>query len=318
MQGEKTSNSKDTSRLSQAEKARLLRLITWASLATASSLVVLKLYAWSVTDSLSLLATLIDSLLDVGASLVTFAAVRQAMVPPDAEHRFGHGKAEPLAALAQSAFVAGSALFLLIESGERLANPRPLGDPEVGYVVLTIAIVASLVLTLGQTYVARRTGSLAIKADRLHYASDLLVNAAVILALVIVEAFRWQAADPIFAIAVGLFILYTAYGLVRGALDMLLDRELPDEQRRSIIAEIEATEGLKGWHDLRSRASGPQIFVQLHIELDPDMRLEDAHDIAEELENRIATSLGEAEVIIHQDPFLGAELQPQLAEEGKT
>ncbi len=307
-----------TPHVSQAEKERLLRLITWASVGTASALALLKLYAWSVTDSLSLLATLIDSLLDVGASLVTFFAVRQAMVPPDAEHRFGHGKAEPLAALAQSAFVAGSAIFLLISAVERLVNPRPLGDPEMGFIVLGIAMAATLLLAMGQTYVARRTQSLAIQADRLHYVSDLAVNAAVIVALVIVDLAGWQAADPLCALLVGFYILRTAYGLVRRSLDMLLDRELPDEQRRSVIEEIEATEALMGWHDLRTRASGPQIFVQLHIELDPSMRLEDAHDIAEGLENRIAARLGEAEVIIHQDPFLGPTFQPQPAEDSKT
>ncbi|GAB5470353.1 MAG: cation diffusion facilitator family transporter [Rhodospirillales bacterium] len=289
--------------LSNDEKARLLRIVTWASVGTASFLVLLKLYAWSVTESLSLMATLIDSFLDVCASLVTFVAVRQALVPPDAEHRFGHGKAEPLAALAQSAFVAGSALFLLIEAVRRLIDPHPVVDTAVGYAVLVIAILASLALTLGQSYVAKRTGSLAIKADRLHYASDMAVNAAVILALVVVEVFGWPAADALFAIAIGLFILYTALGLARSALDMLLDRELPDAQRQAILREIEGTGELAGWHDLRTRASGSMAFVQLHIELDGRIALVESHRIAEDLEQRIAAALGSAEVIIHQDPY---------------
>ncbi len=287
---------------------RLLHLATWASVGTASFLVVLKLYAWSVTDSVSLLATLVDSMLDVCASLITFVAVRQAMVPADAEHRFGHGKAEPLAALAQAAFIAGSAAFLLVEAIGRLVKPEAVEDPEVGYVVLGIAIGVTLALTLFQGYVAKRTGSLAITADRLHYTSDLLVNAAVVLALFVADSLSWPAADPIFAIAIGLSILYSAYGLAKGALDMLLDRELPDQQREKIKAEIAATPGVKGWHDLRTRASGPQIFVQLHIELEGTMPLAESHRIAEDLELRIAKTLGRAEVIIHQDPYpdLGA------------
>ncbi len=282
---------------------RLLHLVTWASVGTASFLVALKLYAWSVTDSISLLATLVDSLLDVCASLITFVAVRQAMVPADREHRFGHGKAEPLAALAQSAFITGSALFLLVEAVGRLFGPVPLQDPDVGYVVLGIAIGVTLVLTLFQGYVAKRTGSLAITADRLHYTSDLLVNAAVVCALFVADRFSWPAADPIIALAIGCFILYSAYGLARGALDMLLDRELPEQQRQRIKTEIEATPALKGWHDLRTRASGPQIFVQLHIELDGTMPLAEAHRIVEDLEQRIAKAMGQAEVIIHQDPY---------------
>lgn len=285
------------------EARRLLHLVTWASVGTAGFLVTLKLYAWSVTDSISLLATLVDSLLDVCASLITFVAVRQAMVPADSEHRFGHGKAEPLAALAQSAFITGSALFLLFEAVGRLITPEPLRDPDVGYVVLGIAIGVTLVLTLFQGYVAKRTGSLAITADRLHYTSDLLVNAAVICALFVADRFSWPAADPLIALAIGAFILISAYKLARGALDMLLDRELPDRQRQRIKAEIEATPTLKGWHDLRTRASGPQIFVQLHIELDGTMPLAESHRIAEDLEHRIAKAMGQAEVIIHQDPY---------------
>ncbi|MEQ8653378.1 MAG: cation diffusion facilitator family transporter [Kiloniellales bacterium] len=293
-----------------AEAKRLLHLVTWASVGTATFLVVLKLYAWSATDSISLLATLVDSLLDVGASLVTFVAVRQALVPPDREHRFGHGKAEPLAALAQSAFITGSALFLLVEAIGRLFAPEPLQDPEVGYAVMGIAIGVTLALTLFQGYVARRTGSLAITADRLHYTSDLLVNAAVICALFVVDSLAWPAADPIIALAIGSFILYTAYGLAHSALDMLLDRELPDRQRQKIKTELEATPTLKGWHDLRTRASGPQIFVQLHIELDGTMPLAESHRIAEDLEYRIAEALGQAEVIIHQDPYPDAGAHP--------
>lgn len=288
--------------MQEARKARLLHLVTWGSLAVASLLALLKLYAWSATGSVSLMATLVDSLLDICASLVTFVAVRQAMTPPDAGHRFGHGKAEPLAALAQSAFVAGSAIFLLIEAVQRLYAPQAVERAGVGYLVLAVAIVASLALTMAQGYVARRTGSMAIRADRMHYASDLAVNGAVVLALALGELFAWHLADPLLALAIGLFILRTAYGLARNALDMLLDHELPEALRGLVLREIEATPELAGWHDLRTRASGQHLFVQLHVDLDGDMTLTESHRVADDLEKRIARSLGDAEVIIHQDP----------------
>ncbi|MEO1190731.1 MAG: cation diffusion facilitator family transporter [Pseudomonadota bacterium] len=300
---------------------RLLHAITWASLGVATTLVGLKLYAWVVTDSLSLLATLVDSFLDVFASLITFVAVRKALAPADAEHRYGHGKAEPLAALAQAAFITGSAVFLLVHALEHLITPQPLGPPEMGYIVLAIAIGASLLLTLAQTYVARRTGSLAISADRAHYASDLAVNGAALAALAIVSMTGWLLVDALFAVAVALYILRTAYGLARRSLDLLLDRELPDAQRALIVQEIEATKGLKGWHDLRSRSAGMQAFVQLHIELDGRITLAESHAIAEDLEARIATVLGNADVIIHQDPYpdeSATALQADIGEATQT
>jgi len=288
--------------VSEPEQIRLLRRITWASLAVASTLAALKLYAWSVTGSVSLMATLVDSLLDACASLVTFVAVREALVPPDREHRFGHGKAEPLAALVQGLFIGGSAGFLLYESVGRLLDPQPVEKAAIGYVVLAIAIVASLALTTAQGVVARRTGSMAVKADRLHYASDLAVNGGVVLALLISQVFDWHLADPLFALAIAMYILYSAYRLGRGATDMLLDRELPEAQRRQVLREIADTPQLVGWHDLRTRAAGRQLFVQLHVELNGDLTLTESHEVADGLEKRISKALRGAEVIIHQDP----------------
>lgn len=288
------------------EAARLLRLATVASVATAGMLIVVKLVAFLFTDSISILSTLIDSLLDAAASVVNFIAVRHALVPADREHRFGHGKAEPLAAVGQAIFITGSAVFLLIEAGQRFFSPREISNSEIGIGVMVFSIVATLCLVTLQRYVIRRTGSLAISADQLHYTGDILVNGAVIVALILAAEFGWRFIDPIFGIAIALYILYNAWQIAVGALDMLMDRELPEEERTRIRSVILGHDGVLGLHDLRTRASGPQIFVQCHIELDPGLSLLTAHDIADDVENELRDAFPGAEVIIHQDPYEGA------------
>ena len=289
------------------EAARLLRLATVASVATAGVLIVVKLVAFLLTDSISILSTLIDSLLDAAASVVNLIAVRHALVPADREHRFGHGKAEPLAAVGQALFITGSAVFLMIEAGQRFFSPRALSNGEIGIAVMVFSIVATLGLVALQRHVIRRTGSLAISADQLHYTGDLLVNGAVILALVLTAELGWRFIDPIFGIAIALYILYNAWQIAAGALNMLMDRELPEEERAQIRAVILGHEGVLGLHDLRTRASGPQIFVQCHIELDPGLSLLTAHAIADDVEKELHEVFPDAEVIIHQDPYVGGD-----------
>jgi len=290
--------------------SRLLRLATTASVATASLLIVVKLFAFVLTDSISILSTLIDSLLDAAASVVNLIAVRHALVPADREHRFGHGKAEPLAAVGQAIFITGSAVFLLIEASQRFFSPQPIVHSEVGIAVMVFSIVATLALVTLQRHVIRRTGSLAISADQLHYTGDLLVNGAVIVALVLAAQFGWRFVDPIFGIGIALYILYNAWQIAAGALDMLMDRELPEEERSRIHDVIVSHAGVLGHHDLRTRASGPQIFIQCHIELDPGLSLLQAHAIADAVENDLRTAFPGAEVIIHQDPYDGGRPVP--------
>jgi len=285
--------------------ARLLRLATSASVATACLLIVVKLVAFAMTDSVSILSTLIDSLLDAAASLVNLVAVRHALVPADHEHRFGHGKAEPLAAMGQAAFITGSAAFLMIEAVQRLFSPQPLANSEVGIAVMLFSIVATLGLVTLQKHVVRRTGSLAISADQLHYAGDILVNGAVIIALVLSVQFGWHYADPVFGIGIAVYILYNAWQIAAGAMDMLMDRELPEEERQRIRTAILAHDGVLGLHDLRTRASGPVIFIQCHIELDAGLSLLQAHAIADDVEEELRRDFPEAEVIVHQDPYEG-------------
>lgn len=281
---------------------RLARLATYASVSVALLLVSIKALAWFTTDSVAVLSSLIDSLLDVLASCVTLFAVRKAQEPADREHRFGHGKAEPLAALAQSAFVAGSAALLLFEAGHRFIQPSAVERPELGIAVIAFTIVVTLALVAFQHWVLRRIGSIAISADSLHYKGDLLMNAAVIAALVLGGWFGWRYADPAFATAIGIYILINASTIVREALDMLMDRELPDDDRERIYEIARAHPETHRAHDLKTRRSGQMTFIQMHLEMDPNISLQRAHQISDEVENLILRAYPDAEVIIHQDP----------------
>ncbi|WP_421708845.1 cation diffusion facilitator family transporter [Algihabitans sp.] len=298
-------------RLDARRAGRLMKLATYASVATASVLIVVKLGAWWLTDSVSLLSSLVDSLLDAAASLVMLLAVRQALVPADQNHRFGHGKAEPLAALLQSGLIAGSALLLAFEAGHRLIQPQAVQHGTVGIAVMIFSIAVTFALVRFQRYVVMRTGSSAIAADSLHYVSDLLMNAAVILALVLASELGLLRADPLIGFGVVCYILYSAFRIGRDALAMLMDRELPAEERERILQIVRAYDEVLGVHDLKTRTSGPRTFIQLHLELDGGMTLYRAHAIAEAVEAELQTAFPDAEVIIHQDPHVLAEETPQ-------
>ena len=282
--------------------ARLLRTATYASVATAAGLVVVKLGAWWVTHSVSLLSTLVDSLLDVAASMINLLAVRAALTPADHDHRFGHGKAEPLAALGQSAFIGGSAVFLLLEVSQRFLEPRAIESTGIGIGVMIFSIAATLALLQFQKYVVRETGSLVIEADALHFSVDILVNVSVIVALLLISQFGWLLADPIFGLGIGVYILWNAWKLMRSSLDMLMDKELADDERAKISDIILANDEVLGIHDLRTRASGRQIFVQCHVELDGGMSLAEAHAVTDRIERLLSQSFPQAEILFHQDP----------------
>ncbi len=286
---------------SPAEAARLMQLATYASLVVAIALVMAKTAAWAVTDSVALLATLVDSTLDAVASLVNLFAVRHAVTPADAQHRFGHGKAEALAGLGQSAFIAGSAGFLLLAAARRLVEPAPLAVVGPGLWVMGFSLVATLGLMLFQRHVIRRTGSTAIQADALHYRTDFLVNGSVIIALLLAAA-GFPGFDALFALGIALYILHSSWSIVRQSLDDLMDRELPDGERAAIKRIAQAHPRVRGMHDLRSRRSGLSTFIQLHLEVDDNLTLIDAHQVSDEVERALLASYPNAEIIIHVDP----------------
>lgn len=283
-------------------KAKLLRLATLASVVTATVLILAKISAWLLTGSVSVLASLVDSLMDAAASLINFFAVRFSLQPPDKEHRFGHGKAESLAGLAQATFVAGSAIFLLLEAVDRLIHPQELFQVGIGIAVMGFSIVVTVILLGIQRYVIRRTGSVAIRADALHYATDLLTGASVITALLLAYFFGWHRADSWFAIAIAAYILYSAWQIAYEASQTLIDRELPDADREKIKALALGHAGVYGIHDLRTRQSGQTRFIQLHLELNQDLPLEKTHQVADEVHDLIYAEFPDSDIIIHQDP----------------
>ncbi len=294
------------------ESARLMRLATYASTAVAGMLIVAKLIAWMMTGSVSLMATLLDSCLDALASIINLLAVRHALTPADHHHRFGHGKAEALAGLGQAMFITGSAVFLILEAASRLLHPQPVEALGVGIGVMILSIVATIGLMLFQQHVIRKTGSTAIKADHLHYKPDLLVNGAVIAALLLASS-GWPGMDPLFAFLIAGYILYSAWEIVRESLDHLMDRELPKQERDRIKAIVLEHPEARGMHDLRTRRSGTTAFIQLHLELDDELDLMRAHAISDEIEAAILREFVDAEVIIHEDPASLVEPKPVYA-----
>jgi ferrous-iron efflux pump FieF len=279
----------------------LLRLASRASVLTASVLLAAKLGAWLLSGSVSLLASLADSLMDGAASLITLFAVRWALQPADNEHRFGHGKAEALAGLGQATFIAGSAVFLVLQAIDRLLHPAPVEHAVVGVVVMVFSILLTAGLLVLQRWVVRLTGSAAIAGDALHYATDLISNLAIIAALVLAEL-GWPGLDPIFGLLIAAGVVKSAWGIGNNAVRALMDHELPAETQAEIQRLALSMAGVLGVHDLRTRQSGPTIFIQLHLELDDSQSLMDAHHTTEAVEAALRQAHPGAEVFIHQDP----------------
>lgn len=285
-----------------AEQQRLVKLATWASIMVAITLILLKTWAWQTTASVSLLASLLDSIMDAAASVINFFAVRYALMPADADHRFGHGKAESLAGLAQAVLISLSVIWLLMQSYERINNPQAIQHTDIGIGVMLFSIVATAALVMFQRYVVQRTESNAVAADSLHYLSDLLMNASVIVALLL-SVWGWQGADAWLAIIIGFYVLHSAWEIGQQSMNLLLDRELAEEDRAIISNCVIAQPGVLGMHDLRTRQSGYTKFVQMHIELPDKMPLIQAHDIADAVEAAVIAAMPNAEVIVHLDPI---------------
>ncbi|HWY14025.1 MAG TPA: cation diffusion facilitator family transporter [Rhizomicrobium sp.] len=283
-----------------------------AAVAISALLVGLKATAYVITDSVAMMAALADSALDLFASSINLLAINQSLTPADREHRFGHGKAEPLAGLAQGAFIAGSATFLVVESIGRIVSPHAVGHATIGIVVMAFSVLAVLGLVLYQRVAVARSGSLAIQADRLHYLGDLLTNIGVIVGITLATRFGILIADPIVGLGVAVVLTASAWHVVRQSYDQLMDRELPEAERDRIKAIVLGHRDVRNLHDLRTRAAGISKFVQLHIELDPAISLTRAHEVSDAVEAEILAAYPDAEVIIHQDPA-GVEKPPPLA-----
>lgn len=286
---------------SSPEHARLLRLATRASLAVASILIVSKAIAWWLSGSVSLLAGLTDSMLDGAASFLNLLAVHYALRPADDDHRYGHGKAESLAGMAQALFIAASAVLVAVQAIDRLKNPEPLGAPWIGIGVMLLSLALTVALLMVQHRVIRETGSTAVRADSLHYRSDLLLNSSILVALVL-ASFGWQQLDAWFGLAIAVYILWSAVQIARESLAVLMDEELPADVSQHMLELACGVPGVLGAHDLRTRISGNHWFVQLHLELPGELTLSVAHGISDRAAEAIHAAYPRAEVLVHADP----------------
>lgn len=285
-----------------ADHAKLTQRAALASVSLALFLLGLKSYAALETGSIAMLASLADTALDVVASLVTLFGVWVAAIPADEDHRYGHGKAESLAALVQVGIIAVSALFIAWRAVERLVAEQPTEDAEYGIAVSLVAIGATLCLLAYQRSVIRRTGSIAIQADHVHYQTDLLLNLSVIAAIVADQLLGLTGADPIFGILIAGWLLYGALRASGEAVDQLMDKEWPEERRLAFARIAGEHPASRGVHDLRTRTSGAHQFAQFHIWVDPVMTVTEAHDVMEEIEARLERHFPGVEVLIHLDP----------------
>lgn len=282
---------------------RLALIASYLSVAVALVLIIAKAVAWTLTDSVSILASLADSSMDALASIINLLAIRYALKPADDDHRFGHGKAEAIAAVSQAAFIVGSSLILVFHCVERIAAPEHvhLSNTNAGMAVMLLSIVLTVALVLVQRVAIKRSGSAVVRADQLHYVSDILTNLSILAALALAK-YGFVQADVIIGLAVAAYICYGALRIGYPALQTLMDRELPPALVKELVATAASHPKVCGVHDIRTRQSGAIFVVQLHIEMDPATPLLTAHAISDEVEAMITARYPNTDIIIHQDP----------------
>ncbi|KQB53861.1 ferrous iron transporter [Pseudomonas endophytica] len=283
------------------EHARLLRLATRASVAVASILIITKAIAWWLSGSISMLAGLTDSLLDGVTSFLNLLAVHYALRPADDDHRYGHGKAESLAGMAQAVFIAVSAVLIAVQAFDRLKHPEPVGAPWISIGVIVFSLVMTVGLLILQHRVVKATGSNAVRADSLHYRSDLMLNGSILVALAF-AAVGFPQLDAWFGLGIAVYILWSALLIARESFAVLMDQELPTDVSENMLALACAVPGVLGAHDLRTRISGNIWFVQLHLELPGQLSLLEAHTLSDQVADAIKNVYPHAEVLVHADP----------------
>ena len=288
--------------ITAVERSRLTARAAIASTAMALILIGMKTWATIHTSSMAMLGSLADSGLDLIASLIVLLGVRVAAQPADYEHRFGHGKAEALAALVQVILITLSAMFIAFRSVQRLLSRAPTADAELGIGVSIIAMVLTIALITYQRQVVRRTGSLAIGTDRLHYSSDLMLNGSVIVALVLDQFVGLTGADAVFGLLIALWLLWGAWSASSHALDQLMDKEWPDGLRERFLAAAREYPELAGLHDFRTRTSGTHHFVQFHVWVPAEWTVQEAHDRLDRVEEQLQQRFPNTEILIHVDP----------------
>lgn len=284
------------------ERGTLTQRAALASISMALFLVALKSWASWGTGSVAMLGSLADTALDLIASLITLFGVRWAAMPADEEHRYGHGKAEALAALVQVILITVSAMGIIWRATDRLMSGRPTEGLELGIGVSIVAIVATFALLGYQRYVIKKTGSVAIMTDHVHYQTDVLLNVSVIAALLLDQLMGWRLADPLFGFAIAAWLMYGAWGAASHSVDQLMDREWPEEEREAFLAAAQEYPELAGLHDLRTRTSGEHRFVQFHVWVPGDWTVAEAHERMDAVEEKLQHRFPRTEIIIHLDP----------------
>lgn len=279
-----------------------VRVASSAAIVAAFSMILVKGYAWLNTDSASVLASLTDSVFDVAASIVNFFAVRYALTPADDDHRFGHGKAESLAGLFQSAFISGSAVLLIFHSVGQFSHSQRIENISLGLNAIYFSIFVTLLLVVLQMIALKKTSSIAIKADSLHYKGDLFMNVGVLIALYLTQS-GYASVDSWIAITIAVYLFYGAYQVGNESIQSLMDKELSSDDQEKITAIAQNTALVKGVHGVRTRQSGGTVFIQLHLELDDHLILLDAHDISDNVEVQLKNAYPNSDVLIHLDPI---------------
>ena len=283
-------------------KNKLIKISTYLSVSIATIILSIKIYAFFKTDSVSIFASMLDSLLDIGSSVVNLLAIRYALMPADDNHRFGHDKIQDLAVFAQSIFFGASGIFVIFLSIPRILVPSQVENNEIGIIVMILSIFLTSLLVTFQTYVIKISGSKVIKADKLHYFVDLMSNSAVLISLFLSKYFDLQYADPLFAIIIAIYIIYSAYELLLEAIKSLIDEEFSDAEKEEILEILKLDPDILAIHELKTRRGGNKSFIQFHMELDPNLTLLESHSISDRIEKKILASFPDSELIIHQDP----------------
>ena len=286
----------------QQKNNRLKKMAVTASVSVSASLALIKLLASLYTGSLAVLSSLVDSLSDIFSSLITYIAVKFSSLPASEQHRYGYGKAEALSALIQSAFIAGSGVFVVYEGISRFISPRPVDGAGVGMVVMIVCTLITIALIGFQKYVVKKTASLAVSADSAHYMVDIITNLSIVAGLAVVKIFEIYWFDTLAALFISAYLLINAYKIAREAVALLMDKELSDEIRSEIERLVTECDFCRGIHDLRTRDLGGMYMFELHLELDGDLPLTKAHDLTDEVEDKLKLHFPNAQVIIHQDP----------------
>ena len=281
----------------------LVKSASIASLLVASTLIVLKYYAWVATSSVSMLGSLADSLIDFLASIFVFIAITYSFLPADEKHRFGYGKSEGLAAFIQSLLIGISGIYVFIEAIKRLLNPSQINQPNIAVWIILVSIVLTIALIMYQRYVVKKSQSMAIESDQYHYLTDTFINLSVLFSIVITGWTRFTFIDAVVGLLISGVVLYTAFILLKKSFKILLDQEIQSSHRDQIRKIALQHPQVLGFHDLRTRDTGQKYIIQFHLELDPNMTLLESHKITDEVTDNVLDVYPNSELIIHTDPL---------------